>query len=626
MPPLLSVDSQGLQAFTYPENGTGATLVGALRFAADGSIKFSGETEATAVRIQNIAMPAFDTDAANKKYVDDAIKGLTLKAPVRCCSTGPVSLLTLYAGVEMDSTILVAEDRVLLRHQAAGVENGIYRVQEAPAAPVRASDFATGSKMDGVYCFVDEGAAAGGNIDRSFICTSAGAVDTASQEWVQFAARPEAYKGDGLKMGTHGALDVDNQVVPYLGTPNIFTGTNTFQTDVYVQSRVSASVAVVDTIPSNTTTTGASRIQDAWQSPESVNGPQYHLGALPAYQQHAINWRYLYNTMNGLTWKDPVRAVCQTDLGVQGLNALIGPVTIDGVDLVAGNRVLITGQTTDGVLNGVYRIVTSAPPVRTDDMPVGANVAGWVIVSMEGILAGDKAFLCTTNSGQCTIGTHAVNFELMGQSPEQLAGNGIVVSGDGTSLNVQCDNSTIEFDAGTNSIRIKGGVSNAVLGDKSNVMTQPVEFQDGTASVSTTTGAVTVVGGVGVTGNVHCQGVYHHSDERLKDAMVPLGARALSAVSNMGGYEFTWKSSQQRSVGVLAQEVQSVAPLVVEDRSEFLSVDYTKLVPYLIEAVKELNRRLQMATGTTKPTRARGRRSAQVRIHRRVCELLCAMN
>lgn len=619
MAPLLSLDAFGLQSHVYDSsNPVDTTLVGSLRF--DGSsIKVSGASEGVSLRLENVADPTADSDAANKKYVDDAVKGLSLKKPVRCASTNNVvTISSLIPSSVVDGVTLVADDRVLLRHQDNQVSNGIYVITEAGA--IRADDFAAGP-VAGVYCFVDEGDINGGNVDRSFICTSTGSVGIAPQEWVQFAARPEAYKGEGLKMGANGALDVDSQVVPYLATANTFTGaTNTFTGHIVVQSHLQASVANVDTIPSNASTPSTSSIQDAWLG---GGAPQYTSESLPPYALHATNWQYLYNTMNGLSWKQPVVAALLEDLP-NGLPDFPGQV--DGVTLTVGDRVLVAKQTTDGLLNGVYRVTATgqAPLVtRAEDMPAGSNVAGWVVVVMQGDVNRDKAFLCTSDASASTIGVHTAQFEIMGQSPEDLAGAGIAVSSAGTSLNVVVDGDTIEYDPGTQRIRIRGGVSNAVLGDKSNVMTRPVAFQDPTASVSPTTGAVTVVGGVGVTGNVHCQGVYNHSDERLKTNMVSLGTQALEAIGAMGGYTFTWRSSGQPSVGVMAQEVQAVAPLLVENSGEYLSVDYAKIVPYLIEAVKELSAR--MSNAIQKPRKTRARRTAQTRAARSIAELFACM-
>ena len=615
MPPLnlLNVDSQGLRSYNYPSyDSTALSLVGSLRFASDGTLKVSGATETDRVRIENVATPSTDYDAANKLYVDNAVKGLSLKAPVRCSSTTNISVSSVIEGAVIDGVTLVATDRVLLRHQTDSTENGIYVVQESAQPPLRALGLSMGASVTGVYCFVDEGEVDGANRDRSFICTTTGVVGDA-QEWVQFAAGPIAYKGDGLAMGENGALDVDPLVVPYLAISNTFTGSvNTFVNQVVAQTTVNAPFATVDTIPSNTNDLESSGIQHVAQG--STANP-------PVYSKHAVNWQYLHNTMNGLTWKEPVQAIVTVDLG----DLANFSVVVDNVTLGVGARVLITNQA-NGVLNGIYRILDTSPTLaRTDDMDTGFDARGCVVVVMKGDENKDKAFLCTSDNA--IIGTDSVLFEVMGQSPAQLAGEGLVVNPQtGTSLDVQCDGSTIEYDPGEEKIRIRGGVNNAVLGDKSNVMSQAVEFRDPTPSVSTTTGAVMVTGGVGVTGNVHCMGVYNHSDERLKENMVPLGKSALAAVASMGGYTFTWKATGVPSVGVIAQEVQNVAPLVVEDQAAFLSVDYSKLVPYLIEAVKELHTRLEGALA--KPRKIRRTRApsrAQARVHAHVADLVRCM-
>ena len=57
------------------------------------------------------------------------------------------------------------------------------------------------------------------------------------------------------------------------------------------------------------------------------------------------------------------------------------------------------------------------------------------------------------------------------------------------------------------------------------------------------------------------------------------------------GITFEWKDTQAvhegKDVGVLAQEVEKVLPEVVEERSTGKGVRYEKIVPLLIEAIKE---------------------------------------
>jgi hypothetical protein len=69
----------------------------------------------------------------------------------------------------------------------------------------------------------------------------------------------------------------------------------------------------------------------------------------------------------------------------------------------------------------------------------------------------------------------------------------------------------------------------------------------------------------------------------------------LDTVMQLRGVEYDWKRKDMgHDVGVLAQEVEAVVPELVKEqqglngREKFKSVDYNKLVPILIESIKEL--------------------------------------
>ena len=83
--------------------------------------------------------------------------------------------------------------------------------------------------------------------------------------------------------------------------------------------------------------------------------------------------------------------------------------------------------------------------------------------------------------------------------------------------------------------------------------------------------------------------VLSNSDERLKENIYPID-NALSRVGQIEGVYFDWKEGGERQVGVIAQQVEKVLPEVVsEDKNSYLSVDYSKIVPLLIEAINEQN-------------------------------------
>lgn len=118
---------------------------------------------------------------------------------------------------------------------------------------------------------------------------------------------------------------------------------------------------------------------------------------------------------------------------------------------------------------------------------------------------------------------------------------------------------------------------------------------------STMVGNVWLTGTLTATGNI---GAYNTSDRRLKKRLAAIGG-ALDSVSRLNGYRFQWKDSwlkkqgghdgrfvRRHDVGLIAQDVLEVLPeAVVEKDDGYLGVAYEKLIPLLVEAVKELDRR-----------------------------------
>ena len=83
----------------------------------------------------------------------------------------------------------------------------------------------------------------------------------------------------------------------------------------------------------------------------------------------------------------------------------------------------------------------------------------------------------------------------------------------------------------------------------------------------------------------------------LSDARYKQDIRLISdpdlIVSSIRGVRFAWKDSQKSDVGLLAQEVLRVLPEAVEgDLEQGLRVSYDKLIPVLLESLKQLQRRV----------------------------------
>ena len=87
------------------------------------------------------------------------------------------------------------------------------------------------------------------------------------------------------------------------------------------------------------------------------------------------------------------------------------------------------------------------------------------------------------------------------------------------------------------------------------------------------------------------------SDRNLKDNIQPI-ENPLEKMEKIGGYTFVWNNKQStyqgKDVGVVAQEIQEVLPEIVSGRANgYLGVKYEKIVPLLIESIKENTKKIK---------------------------------
>jgi len=118
---------------------------------------------------------AADTDAQNKAWTLGDFKGvLPFKQPVRVATTTNGTLATAYENADtVDGITLATGDRILLKDQTTGSENGIYTVN-ASGAPTRGLDFDTSAKVKGgMIIVVQEGTA---NTGKAFRITNTGTI------------------------------------------------------------------------------------------------------------------------------------------------------------------------------------------------------------------------------------------------------------------------------------------------------------------------------------------------------------------------------------------------------------------------------------------------------------------
>ncbi len=161
--------------------------------AADGTRAFSGDQSLGGFKVTNLGTPSGATDAATKGYVDGVASGLSVHEPVRAATTGNI---TLSGAQTIDGVSVIAGDRVLVKAQTAGADNGIYVA--AAGAWARAADMDTSAEaVSGTFTFVSEGTV---NADSGWVLTTDAPVTlgTTSLVFAQFSGAGQITAGAGL--------------------------------------------------------------------------------------------------------------------------------------------------------------------------------------------------------------------------------------------------------------------------------------------------------------------------------------------------------------------------------------------------------------------------------------------
>jgi hypothetical protein len=204
-----------------------------------------------------------------------------------------------------------------------------------------------------------------------------------------------------------------------------------------------------------------------------------------------------------------------------------------------------------------------------------------------------------------------------------VGGNGLsITNGDGIAGNPQISiatNSTMQLDAltvrtltvsgTTNTLTVAGATAlNGGLTMDSNrfvvadttgntTIAGTLSVAGTTSLAAVSTGAITTTGAITATGNI--TGFF--SDDRLKTKLGRI-ENALEKLCSLEGFYFEPNQTAQdlgytkeRQVGVSAQQVQAVLPEVIHPApidAQYLTVDYSRIVPLIVEAIKEIREEL----------------------------------
>ena len=176
------------------------------------------------------ADPSDPQDVATKSYVDGVASGLDVKASVRAATTANI---TLSGEQTIDGVSVVAGDRVLVKDQTTGEDNGIYVA--SASSWTRASDADSNAEVTpNLFTFVEEGTV---NADSGWTLSNNSSITlgTTSLTFSQFSGAGQITAGDGLTktgntinaVGTAGRVSVSADAIDIDST---YVGQNTITT------------------------------------------------------------------------------------------------------------------------------------------------------------------------------------------------------------------------------------------------------------------------------------------------------------------------------------------------------------------------------------------------------------
>jgi hypothetical protein len=202
------------------------------------------------------------------------------------------------------------------------------------------------------------------------------------------------------------------------GTGNV-TGTGTLAT---VNSNVGTFLKTTVNAKGLVTAATSASLNDVTAPTASFSmGSQLLTNLLdPVSNQDAATKFYVDNVAQGLDTKASVVAATVANITLSGAQ------TIDGVSVVAGNRVLVKNQTAQSE-NGIYVAAVGGWSRSTDADTWEELISAYVFVE-EGTTQADSGWVCTVNAGG-TLGSTAVTWAQFSGAGTYTAGTGLTLTG-----------------------------------------------------------------------------------------------------------------------------------------------------------------------------------------------------
>lgn len=240
----------------------------------------------------------------------------------------------------------------------------------------------------------------------------------------------------------------------------------------------------------------------------------------------------------------------------------------NGTATLAGSPNLTFDGTTTRILSGIVTTISGTNLYYTGISTI-TNISGQNI-NLSGII--------TSSS----INTGNINSSGIITSISLNTGN-INSSGIITSSSINTGN--INLSGSLNSVSVNTGIITSTSLNTGNISSSGI-----VTSISLNTG------NINSSGIITCTDLNSTSDINLKENIKTI-SNALEKVEKIRGVSFDWKENGRSSIGVVAQEIESIFPEIVSD-TEIKTVNYNGLIGVLIEAVKELSNEVKELKNT----------------------------
>jgi hypothetical protein len=321
-------------------------------------------------------------------------------------------------------------------------------------------------------------------------------------------------------------------------------------------------------------TTVAGAVATTLATVNSTTGSFGSASAVPAITVNA----------KGLVTSVTATSIAISSGAVSGLATSATTDTTNASNITSGT-LATTRFPTSGVSAGTYGSASAVPAISVDSLGRVTSVTSTNISISSGAVSGLATSATTDTTSASNISSGTLPSARISGSYTGITGVGTLTAGTWNATSI----STTYTDAKVTSVASKTGAVSLAQADISGL----------TTGASPTFAGLTINGAITATGDITAG----YSDDKLKTRLGNI-KNALDKVSAISGFFYEPNKTAQdlgfevkREVGVSAQEVQAIMPEVVVPApidNQYLTVHYEKLIPLLIEAIKELTEKVEV--------------------------------